>query len=117
MMKFWLTALIGAALPCHLAPAQWVAGPPLAPGVTSRTHAFGVNHGGTLYAIGGKPWAGGDEDGLVHRLLPGAWPARARRSDRLTRRVRRQVTKLSAEFPPCDAIAHRNALRRAAALG
>ncbi|MCA9312327.1 MAG: hypothetical protein KDA21_14025, partial [Phycisphaerales bacterium] len=72
MMKFWLTALIGAALPCHLAPAQWVAGPPLAPGVTSRTHAFGVNHGGTLYAIGGKPWAGGDEDGLVHRLLPGA---------------------------------------------
>jgi len=33
-----------------------------------------VNAGGTLYAIGGTPWAnGGDQDGAVHRWVGGAW--------------------------------------------
>lgn len=51
----------------------WVAGPSLPTTGAARIGAAGVNDNGTIYAIGGTPWQnGGDMDGSVHRLLPGA---------------------------------------------
>lgn len=51
----------------------WQSAPSLPTGTSPRIYAVGVNHNGILYAIGGTPWQnGGDMDGSVHRLLPGA---------------------------------------------
>ncbi|MCB9852670.1 MAG: hypothetical protein H6819_06215 [Phycisphaerales bacterium] len=52
---------------------NWEPAPALPTGGAARVHAVGVNQNGTLFAIGGTPWQnGGDMDGSVHRLLPGA---------------------------------------------
>lgn len=57
------------------AAAGWEAGGVLP---APKQHAFGVVHGGVVYAIGGTPWVnGGDQDGTVHRLVGGSWSAAA----------------------------------------
>lgn len=58
----------------------WESAPTIPTGGQPRTFAAGVNHQGTLYAIGGTPWQnGGDMDGSVHALPPGggAWTVTA----------------------------------------
>lgn len=51
----------------------WESAPTLPTGGAARIDAVGVNLNGTIYAIGGSPWQnGGDMDGGVQRLLPGA---------------------------------------------
>mgnify|MGYP001462182621 CR=1 FL=1 len=52
---------------------SWEPAPPIPTGGAARTFAVGVNHQGTLYSVGGTPWQnGGDMDGAVDQLLPGA---------------------------------------------
>lgn len=51
----------------------WESAPALPTGDAARVFSIGVNQNGALFAIGGSPWQnGGDMDGSVHRLLPGA---------------------------------------------
>ncbi|HPF39078.1 MAG TPA: hypothetical protein P5081_06455 [Phycisphaerae bacterium] len=70
----FIRTLCLAPLAVSVAQAQtWTPGPTLPTGGAARTHVVGVNQGGVLYAIGGAPWQnGGDMDGSVHQLLPGA---------------------------------------------
>ncbi len=59
--------------------AQWQAAPAFPASSSGRQHAVGLNLGGTLYALGGPPWAnGGDEDGSVHTMPSGGsvWTTR-----------------------------------------
>jgi len=57
--------------------AAWAGGPSWEPaGVlpAPKHHAFGVAHGGFVYAIGGPPWVnGGDQDGTVYRTDGTTW--------------------------------------------
>ncbi|MFG0260024.1 MAG: GC-type dockerin domain-anchored protein [Phycisphaerales bacterium JB041] len=65
-----LLALALAALP---AVAQWQSAPSFPASPTGRQYPVGLNVGSVLYALGGPPWVnGGDEDGSVHTLSPGA---------------------------------------------
>ncbi|MBI4581954.1 MAG: immunoglobulin domain-containing protein [Planctomycetes bacterium] len=55
---------------------QWQQAPAFPDQTQGRLYVAGLNHHGTLYAIGGTPWGNGaDMDGLVHYLSPGvsAW--------------------------------------------
>ena len=61
------------ALTATPALAQWQSAPSFPASQTGRQHAIGLNVGSVLYALGGPPWVnGGDEDGSVHTLNPGA---------------------------------------------
>jgi len=65
--------LVVVAVPAMLMGQTWEPAPALPTVGAPRTHAAGVNHQGIIYALGGTPWQnGGDMDGSVHRLLPGA---------------------------------------------
>lgn len=69
---FRAAALILAAVAVPAA-AQWQGAPTFPNSATGRQYAVGLHVNGTLYALGGTPWAnGGDEDGSVHTLASGA---------------------------------------------
>lgn len=70
-----LFTLMTLAMPSLAGAADWVSGGTLP---APKQHAFGVELGGTIYAIGGTPWTnGGDQDGTVYRLSGGVWSAAA----------------------------------------
>lgn len=65
--------LVIYVMPAVLMGQTWEPAPSLPTGGVARVYATGVNHQGIIYALGGTPWQnGGDMDGSVHRLLPGA---------------------------------------------
>ena len=57
------------------ASAQWSAAPSFPPGPDARAWPAGVRVGSALYAIGGMPFEGGDQNAAVHKLATpdGAW--------------------------------------------
>ncbi|MFG0241903.1 MAG: GC-type dockerin domain-anchored protein [Phycisphaerales bacterium JB054] len=66
-------ALVSLALTTTTALAQWQSAPSFPASQTGRQYPVGLNVNSVLYALGGPPWVnGGDEDGSVHTLDPGA---------------------------------------------
>jgi len=60
--------LISSSLACA---STWESGGTLP---AAKQHAFAVERGGAIYAIGGTPWVnGGDQDGSVHCRLSSTW--------------------------------------------
>lgn len=75
-----VAALAAVAVSLAAQAQAWEPGPSFPSAVEGRQHAVGLNVGGSLIALGGSPWEnGGDQDGAVHTLAPGAsvWQARS----------------------------------------